>query len=387
MSNSTHRVEVVPIKLRKHENADSLSVVDVFGGYTCVVRTQDWHDGELGAYVPPDSLVDTSREEFSFLAKDANASGLARVRAKKFRGVQSFGMLVKPPAYANGLRSCAAVGDDVTEELGVTHYEPPIPGVSNPNGGGMITGGEAAGSPMESPKYDLEAFRKYHHLLQPGELVHISEKIHGCSARYVYVDGKMHCGSRGEWKKEYPSYAHITLSYLEEKLAEKFLGKDVDVIDKAAAMYQRLFNGQQPRNLWWNALDAAEGLAKWCQDNHGVIVYGEVFGQVQTLRYGATAQAPLMFAAFDLFDKGRFVDMMYFEDRIDGKFPVCPCFRDDVPYDFDTVANLSDGESLWFGAKHYREGCVVKPMRERYCDSIGRLALKCVGATYLEKDK
>ena len=39
-----------------HPNADILSIVKVFG-YTCVVRTQDWKDRSVGAYIPPDSAV------------------------------------------------------------------------------------------------------------------------------------------------------------------------------------------------------------------------------------------------------------------------------------------------------------------------------------------
>ena len=38
---STHRVEVVPVLLTPHPNADSLSVVQVFG-YSVCVKTADW---------------------------------------------------------------------------------------------------------------------------------------------------------------------------------------------------------------------------------------------------------------------------------------------------------------------------------------------------------
>ena len=39
MAESTHRVEIVPVNLEPHPNADTLSIVRVFDGYTCVVRT------------------------------------------------------------------------------------------------------------------------------------------------------------------------------------------------------------------------------------------------------------------------------------------------------------------------------------------------------------
>ena len=52
-----HKVEVVPVVLEPHGNADSLSVVKVFDGYTCCVRTQDWIGIDKAAYIPPDSIV------------------------------------------------------------------------------------------------------------------------------------------------------------------------------------------------------------------------------------------------------------------------------------------------------------------------------------------
>ena len=83
MANSTHKVEVTPIKLEPHPNADTLSIAHIFDGYICVVKTTDWQDGQLGAYIPPDSIVDSSRPEFAFL------QGHERIRVKRLRGVVS----------------------------------------------------------------------------------------------------------------------------------------------------------------------------------------------------------------------------------------------------------------------------------------------------------
>src|SRR4051812_4222851 len=127
---STHKVEVVPVRLEKHPNADRLSVVRVFGYQVCT-PTAEWLDrpaidaegARLGAYVPPDSLVPVSRPEFAFLADKARQDGMARIKAQKLRGVVSFGLLVAAPAGAR-------VGDDVAGLLGVEHYEPPLAGES-----------------------------------------------------------------------------------------------------------------------------------------------------------------------------------------------------------------------------------------------------------------
>ena len=62
---SNHSCDVVQVKLEEHPNADSLSIVRV-GGYQCIVRTEDWKDGDLAVYVPPDSVVPDT-EAFAFL--------------------------------------------------------------------------------------------------------------------------------------------------------------------------------------------------------------------------------------------------------------------------------------------------------------------------------
>ena len=67
--NSTHKVEVVKVKLECHPNANALSIVKIYNYQVCC-RTDDWKDGDMAAYIPPDSLVDTTRPEFSFLHKN-----------------------------------------------------------------------------------------------------------------------------------------------------------------------------------------------------------------------------------------------------------------------------------------------------------------------------
>ncbi len=374
MSNSTHQVEIVPIELTKHPNADSLSIVRVFGGYTCIVRTQDWQGVALGAYLPPDSVVDTNRKEFDFLMPKAKADGTHRVKAMKLRGVVSFGLMIPAPEGS-------VLGQDVAQQLGVTHYEPPMPGEQRA-ANGLILGGEVAKAPsLNSPKYDLDAFRKYHHLLIPGEKVWITEKIHGANARYVYQDGVMHCGSRTEWKKEFPTYDHITMNWLRERV----LNKDTNIPDeeRCQQIFDRLHSPTKSRNMWWTALSHEPEIEKWCRDNPGKILYGEVYGNVQTLKYGHTQDKPVSIAVFDILDDGRWLNAQEARDAAPD-VPWVP-FLGVHDYSFDLVVNLSDGQSLI--AQHYREGCVVKPIVERTDIHLGRLCLKCVGATYLEKDK
>lgn len=370
---STHKVEVVPLVLDKHPNADRLSVAKVFG-FTCVTETSQWDGKSLAAYLPPDSVVDVNRPEFSFLAKHAKSDGKARIRAMKLRGVLSFGLLVPAP---DGARE----GDDVAELLGVTHYEAPVRGAQSP--GGLFTGGEVAPAPgVYMVKYDLEAGRRYAlNAFVPGEPVMVTEKIHGANARYVFWDGRMHCGSRAEWKKEFPSYDHVTVESL---LAT---GKvDLARAEEIVAGLKRKSENPQ-KNLWWQALDSTPALRAFCESHPGVVVYGEVYGAVQDLSYGHE-RGRVSFAAFDVMEDGRWLDAHPSRLVLVGSgVPVVPAVHLITDFDFNRVCESAEGRSLVIGADHVREGVVVKPLKERYDDVIGRVCLKWVGAGYLEKSK
>lgn len=160
---STHKVEIVPIVLEKHPNADSLSIVNVWG-FTCIVRTDDWKGVDMGAYVPPDSIV-PDRLEYDFL------EGHRRIRVRKFRGVISMGLLMPAPRGSN-------IGDDVSEIMGVTHYEPPAKGQFQPRMGPSQK--PVAPPAGYHPEYNVDSARRYKEVFEDGEAVWITEKVHGC---------------------------------------------------------------------------------------------------------------------------------------------------------------------------------------------------------------
>ncbi|KKK88690.1 hypothetical protein LCGC14_2740580, partial [marine sediment metagenome] len=110
---SNLKVEVVPIKLIPHENSDNLSIVHV-KGWQVVVRTDDFEGIELGAYIPIDSILPQT-DEWEFLKQHKY-----RVKTIKLRGMISQGLLI--PALEKWVE-----GLDVTEELKIQKYEPPIP--------------------------------------------------------------------------------------------------------------------------------------------------------------------------------------------------------------------------------------------------------------------
>jgi RNA ligase (TIGR02306 family) len=128
--------------------------------------------------------------------------------------------------------------------------------------------------------------------------------------------------------------------------------------------------------------------------NH--VLFGEVFGQVQDLKYGAK-QNQIFFRMFDIWSHEK-KEWLSFHDifnlsflknedgtflmpRLDNKYvPVLYV----GPYSKEKVFELTDGKTLIEGGDHVREGVVIKPTSERQT-KFGRVILKNVSNSYLER--
>lgn len=323
---SEHHIEVVRLgPVIKHDNADTLGITMVHGGYPCIVRLGEFSEGDLAVYIPVDAIVPTDSPRFAFLGE-----GHGRIRAKRLRGVFSMGLLSKPEDDMNE-------GDDVAERWGITKYEPPEPGMRRGPGGSFVSS-SAIHPPFTAPVYDLEGLRKFGRVLVEGEPVQVTEKIHGANGRFVFHDGALWCGSRNQWKKE------------------------------------------DPEDLWWKVA-AAEGLAEKLANCPDLIVYGEVYGQVQDLKYGVEHGAKL--AVFDAIElkTQRWLDVTELDDLCKSiDLPRVPeLYRG--PWTPERSDEWAEGQSTLAG--HVREGFVVRPLATRYDIRAGRVIFKRAGQGYL----
>lgn len=324
---STFACPVVPVSLTAHPNADSLSVATVDGFPVCV-KTADWEHRDRGVYIPVDSLVDTARPEFSFLADRANDAGKARIKALKLRGVFSQGLLV--PADPR-----TPIGVDMSAELAVEKYEAPLT---------ISTGGDDAPPPagIIAPMYtEIEHLRKYAHLFERGEEVVVTEKIHGANARYV-----------GEVVEE-DGYARTSVVH--------------------AGSHKRWI--KKGTSIWWQ-VPSIPAIDFWCHDFPGMVLFGEVYGKVQDLRYGL--DNGLAFRVFDVFDgtAGRYFDYDAFLNCFEGLEEPKPApllYRG--PFDFKLIEDLAEQDSSVCPGQ-LMEGVVVRPVRERWDPEVGRVCLK-----------
>jgi RNA ligase (TIGR02306 family) len=103
----------------KHPNADKLDLVRVLN-YWCIVGRDQYRPGELIVFIQPDSILPGDKEWAAPLLRYAGTGG--RIKAVRLRGEWSMGLIIDPFKIGH------SVGDDVTEELGITKYEPPLPG-------------------------------------------------------------------------------------------------------------------------------------------------------------------------------------------------------------------------------------------------------------------
>lgn len=287
-------------------------------------RRRSWY-----IYIPPDSIVKTNRPEFEFLKRDG--SDTERIKAKKLRGIFSVGLLIPAPEGAK-------VGDDYMEYLEVEHYEALLP---------LTTGGDNVKPPAGVfPVYDVENFNRYPNVIQPGEHVIITEKIHGCSARFTWQDNQMYVGSRRHWKK------------------------------------------QDEKSVWWKALLQNPWIGEWCMDNPDLCLYNEVFGRVQSLQYGASPNE-FKSRAFDVWHKQElrflnFDEVVALEPYGWNNMKYVPLLYDG-PFEEEMARKFAEENSSISGAQHHREGVVIKPAVERRDDEVGRVILKIVGNRYLSK--
>lgn len=320
---SEFKVEVVRIgEIEKHPNADTLSLTKIHGGYPVIIRTGEFQPGDRAVYLPIDCMLPTDSPRFAFLKEEGKTRH--RLKAKRLRGIFSMGLLI--PA-----EEAWQEGQDLRETLGITKYEPPLEL--------MTTGGEDEPDPGFLPAYtDIEGLRRHLAILEEGEEVVLTEKVHGANGRFLYHEGRLWVGSRGNIKR------------------------------------------RDPRSIWWRAAEQSE-LERRLADFPGLAIYGEVYGQVQDLQYGKKGVDLILFDAQDVRTR-RYLDYDDFLALAEKlALPVVPLMHRG-PWSL-SLMSYAEGKTLVPGASNVREGFVVRPVKERFHPALRRVILKLIGEGYL----
>ena len=315
-----------------HPNAERLELAHV-KGWQCVVPKGKYAAGDLVTYVPPDSVMPVELSDRLGITKYLSNG---RVRCARLRGEPSFGVIMDRE------NAQWPESHDVSGWYGITKYLPPV----------RATVGDAEPAhPLFVSYSEIENLRNFPEVIAEGEEVVVSEKIHGtnCRVGQVQYNGAMTwmAGSKGVRRK---------------MLAGEAL---------AADLYWHPYSQQSVRNL----IEACAASARQ------VILFGEVYGKVQSLRYGVANG--IAFRAFDLLVDGKYVDHAPFNDLCltHGVERAPVVYRG--PFSLERIKQLAEGDSTLPGANNIREGVVVKPVVERLDPKIGRVVLKYIGDGYL----
>ncbi len=349
-------VEVCKIEeVKKHPNADKLDIVTV-KGWQCIVSKDLYEVGNIVIYCPPDSIIPQNLVEkykLEFLKKHA------RVGTIKLRGEISQGLILDIDCLSISKKH--SVGQDVAEELGITKYEQPEPNYT-------LKGGQQQKKRKSNPLFDkytdIENINNFNKILEEGESVIITEKIHGCNARYGNL----------------PVNTNVFWGFI-----LKLFGKNYEFVYGSRTIQKKWSNihrGFYKEDVW-GIIAKRYKFAEWLPKDY--IIYGEIYGaRIQDLTYGL--KDDIDFRVFDVKYKGKYLNndelaLFEFEYLKPHSVKFVPIIFQGN-YNNKTRELLSKGNSF-IDINQIREGCVIKPLIERENRTLGRVILKSINPDYL----
>lgn len=319
--------------------ADKIEVAKI-KGWNVVVKKGDFKVGDKVVYCEVDSIL-PERPEFEFL-KDKHY----RIRTVKLRGQVSQGICFPLDILPSQMYNLEP-GFDVTEILGVTKYEKPIP----VNMRGKI---RCPMSRLAVPKTDEMRVQNIPDVLErhKGKILYITEKIDGTS---------MSC-------------------YLDPETGLHVCSRNVDL----APDFEHKWNG----NSYWTYASEynIEEILK--QMGGTIAIQGELFGKgIQGSKYKIQ---DIRYRVFNMWDMVNhcYLDIATMKDAVNtfglGNDFLVPYLGEiELDHTVDDLLQLADGTSTISDV--LREGLVFRPLTEETDPTLGRLSFKAVSNKFLLK--
>lgn len=374
-------------------NADRIELAHV-DGWQSVVRKDEFKQGETIVYLEVDSFV--PHEIAPFLTKEGKEpkvyQGISgeRLKTQKLRGVLSQGLILKTDCLP--FDAHFAIGDDVTEVLGIKKYEKPeweqvrerrrsattvtnvsryefpscIPKTDQERIQNLVSLTYGIGT-YKSPWFDEEGKFTYEFGLE------VTEKLDGTSATFVFRDGKFLCCSR--------NWAYVDKKNTTGECIWTDMGRDLD-----------LFDTLRPYKWYESVLDwlgiSVRPFTKLGLEN--IAIQGEIIGpKIQGNKYGLKENR---FYVYDIFDANK---NCYLECSHRTQFTKAlglhhvPIINNCEFYGttLEEFLELADGESM-IGTRPLREGLVFKKQMERPVSTESNIqSFKVISNKFLLKDK
>lgn len=356
--------------VQKHPNADRLDLVYI-NDWQCVAAKGEFRPGDLAIYFPIGSILPHAVESRIFPPGSKITLTKSRVRTIKLRGAISQGLAVKPHVLSgcDGFVERTAnyeEGTDLTKILGVTKYEPP-----------ESWDNSAQNEPKKKKRKNNPNFHEYTHIQNAknypyvfveGELVIVTEKIHGTNFRAGWVPY-----NADKWWKKILKFVGLA-----PKWEFVFGSHRVQLQNKAN------YGGYYKFDPYTEAVEKYDLKTRLPK---GIVVYGEIYGdKIQKGYTYGCGKDERKLVIFDVMRDGQFVDSVI-TDMVSTSLGL-----ENVPIIFigpfhkDQIYTLRDGPSKLAPVQKVREGVVVKPLKER-TSHMGRVVLKYISDEYLLKNQ
>ncbi len=365
------RVSKEVVEVKEHPNADALDVLKV-GEYQIVSRKENYKTGDVVVIIPEKSVIPKDSPIYEEYEKYLTGPNKDRVKGIRLRGEMSEAITWPVDKLAEAVRheidntyprlplidmgkfmtdvevlQDAAIGEDISEYLGIIKYEAPIP---------YNMKGEVEQFDAPVRKHDVYQFASYADEI--GNQVMITEKIHGSQINY------------------------FLLPFAEEKVSSK------GMLKKGLALKE------DEKNVYWQAARnsdlkrvASEIQAQLISDTnvpHVIQLIGEVIPVQKGFDYGQTQKVVKL---FDIVIDGHY--SMPFSQIPQSAFDLWVPIIHIGPLDYDKVnlTALSKGKEQVSGEeRHIREGIVIKHIGDKKAEDGKRLVLKVINPKYKDDD-
>jgi len=242
--------QISEIRLIPNADALELAIVD---GWQAVVKKDEYQVGNLVVYCEIDSLLPI-KPEYEFLRKScyrkmADGTEGFRIKTIKLRGQLSQGLVLPLPFNSN-----LEIGQDMTEELGITKYDVALPVVGTSSASGTF--------PSFIPKTDEERIQNLSSMLSQWQQRSwtVTEKLDGTSfTAFNYNDQFGVCSRNWELNEDSSSiYWKIAKCYnLQELLEGMNLAIQGEII--APGIQGNKYKVEQPELCVFNIYDISKG--------------------------------------------------------------------------------------------------------------------------------
>jgi RNA ligase (TIGR02306 family) len=335
------------------EGADNIVKARVMG-WDVVVKKNEFAVGDPCVFFEIDSVLPDGPAWAEFM----RARGF-RVKTVKLRGVLSQGLALPVDILGDDLAAIEAEGfpvnAEVTSLLGVTKYEPPVPGENGPN---RVTVHAGEPFPTRVPKTDETRLQSALACLRElaGKDFYVTTKLDGMSATYFRdFDGQLIVCSRNWVVKAAPGDVY-------HAMAERYRLHEIPI---------------------------------------GIAVQGEICGpKIQKNRLGLREPDLFVFTVFDANGNehrangnGYYSYSEWCDFCTRYKLKMVPVEDVVVGHRAATYGHSLDGwlevaKGSYEGTKNRKEGIVIRPLVETYSRKLqGRLSFKVINNEFLLKDE